>query len=201
MTTRRERLSAAIEAAYERAALAARLASRAKPGPPPGGGPAQEVPASAAPRPAVSVARRPPQSGLASDVLGAILRSGAAGPFTILARAIRTATFSELPAGIGPFTLFAPTNRAFAKLPADQRDALFQDPVRLGHLLVRHLVARRVRSPRPGAPTPAMSLSGHQLTVTSEGGVFRVNGARLVKPHIHTANGTVHGIDTVLAPD
>jgi uncharacterized surface protein with fasciclin (FAS1) repeats len=202
MTTSREMLNAAIEAAYERAADAARAAYRAESGALPDGGPPPEVPASAARRAVVSAGRRPPRPGLASDVLSAILQSGApSGPFTILARAIRTATFSELPAGIGPFTLFAPTNRAFAKLPADQRDALFQDPIRLGYLLARHLVGRRVRAPRPGVPTPAMSVTGHQLTVTSEGGAFRVNGARVVKPHIHTANGTVHGIDTVLRSD
>jgi uncharacterized surface protein with fasciclin (FAS1) repeats len=62
------------------------------------------------------------------------------------------------------------------------------------------MVPRAVRAPCSGAPLVVRTVDGGELTVGVEDGVYRVNGARLVKPHIHAANGTVRGIDTVLAP-
>ena len=192
----RETLNEAITAAYARAARAARSASRAPGDVLPIG---DQPPAHRDPlRPSVP---RPLNPHLVPDVLGAVLQNAeAAGPFTTFARVVRATGLVKLPRGLGLFTLFAPTNRAFARLAADERDALFADPARLARLLARHLVARRVRAPRGDAPTVAMTIDGRELIVTAEGARFRVNGARLVKPHIHTSNGTVRGIDTLLQP-
>ena len=187
-----------IAAAFARAAKAARSAARVRPDVPVGD-PLDDAERETPATPANPVPKRGPR--LVPDVLGAVLESAeTAGPFTTFARAMRVTGLTRLPDDIGPFTLFAPTNRAFAKLPADQLGALFQHKSRLARVVTNHLVPREVKAPRAGAPTLARSVDGGDMTVTVEDGVFRVNGARLVKPHIHASNGTVRGIDTVLMP-
>jgi uncharacterized surface protein with fasciclin (FAS1) repeats len=184
MRTSRKTLNAAISAAYARADHRTKRTARARPHPLPDGGPSPRA-----------------RARLVSDILAAVLQNGeAAGVFATFARAVRAAGLTSLPPGLGPFTLFAPTNRAFARLPAGERDALFSDPVRLAQLVTHHLVAREVGAPHADIPTVAMAADGRALQVTADGPTYRVNGARLVKPHIHTSNGTVRGIDTVLLP-
>ncbi len=135
------------------------------------------------------------------DVLGAIRANGAAGgPFTTFARLMQRAEIGSLPVGLGPFTLFAPTDRAFERLGADTVETLVKEPARLARVLMHHLVPREVPAPRPGVPLTVRSVEGGELTLTVSRTTFRVNGARVVTPHIHTANGTVRGIDRVLMP-
>ena len=163
------------------------------------------VPARAAvgdPEPAETVEPTPPAPRpgprLVPDVLGAVLENAAAGgAFSTFARAIRGAGLTALPRG-GEFTLFAPTDRAFAKLPAAELEALLQDTPRLARLVAHLLVPRMVRPPAAERPEVVWCVDGRELTVGVEDGVYRVNGARLVKPHIHASNGTVRGIDAVL---
>jgi len=135
------------------------------------------------------------------DVLATILEDAATtGRFTTLAQAIRAAGVAELQWGPGPFTVFAPTNRAFAKLPADELDALLNDKTRLTRVLASHVVAGDVVAPRPGSPTLVTAIDGAELTVNVVDGRFSVNGARVVKPHIGASNGIIRAIDTVLVP-
>ena len=142
-----------------------------------------------------------PAPDVVGDVLAALLASAAlGGPFTTVARLARAADLTSLPAGLGPFTLFAPTDAAFARLPAGAVDALERDPARLARVLTFHLVPRVVPAPRRDAPVIARSVEGGELTVTVTGTTFRVNGARLVAPDIRTPAGDVHAIDGVLAP-
>jgi uncharacterized surface protein with fasciclin (FAS1) repeats len=139
--------------------------------------------------------------GVKQDVLGTILGSAdATGQFTTLARAIRDAGDSELQGSPGPFTVFAPTDRAFGKLPAGELDALLNDKRRLTLLLASHVVAQDVAAPRAASPTVVTAIGGAELTVTFDDGTFRVNGARIVKPHLRASNGIVRAIDTVLMP-
>jgi uncharacterized surface protein with fasciclin (FAS1) repeats len=135
------------------------------------------------------------------DILGTIFESAATtGRFTTLARAIRAAGVAELQWGAGPFTVFAPSDRAFAKLPSGEVDALLEDKPRLTRLLASHVVARDVEAPRANAPTVATAVDGAELTITFDDGGYRVNGARIVKPHLRASNGIVRAIDTVLMP-
>lgn len=122
----------------------------------------------------------------------------ATASFATLTTALRAAGMTELLAGDGPFTLFAPTDRAFARLPEGVLDALLQDRARLKRVLTSHLVAGRVTPPQPGTPSIVTSVAGSELNVTVHNGTFRVNGARVVRPHVRAPNGMIRGIDTVL---
>lgn len=163
--------------------------------------PMRNTPARPTGRTTRSAARRTrtPRSG--RDVFGAVIESAeAAGPFTTLARALRVARLSDLVGDYGRVTLFAPTDRAFAKLPEGALEVLMNDEAMLSRLLAHHVARGTVLAPRAGESTLTTTLSGTELTVTEEGGAFRVNGARLVKPHIYASNGVVRAIDTVLVP-
>lgn len=118
--------------------------------------------------------------------------------FSTFAKAVRMAGLTPLLREKGPFALFVPTNRAFARVPAAELDALLADGPRLVRVLRRHIVPRRVRGPRADAPTSARSIGGATLTVRLDEGVYRVNGARVVKPRTRATNGVLRGIDRVL---
>jgi uncharacterized surface protein with fasciclin (FAS1) repeats len=98
----------------------------------------------------------------------------------------------------GPFTVFAPTNRAFAKMSERHRDALLADRGRLIEVMRQHIVAGRIAAPSHNAPSVATPIEGDTLTVTSHGGTYRVNEARIVQTAIPASNGVIHAIDSVL---
>lgn len=100
----------------------------------------------------------------------------------------------------GPITVFAPTNRAFARMPQPELDALLADKDRLAEVLRHHIVDHRVRAPRRDAATEETPVAGDALTLTSRTDAFRVDDARLVKTNIRASNGVIHAIDTVLLP-
>src|SRR5690606_4111283 len=114
------------------------------------------------------------------------------------ARAVRAAGLAPLLRRGGRIAFFAPTNRAFAKLPKGELSALLRDREKLARLLRAHIVAKPVTEPTAGAPTSVTSLDGDALEVAVEDGVFSVNGARVVKPRARASNGVLRGIDTVL---
>lgn len=118
--------------------------------------------------------------------------------YSTLARAVHAAGLAPLLRKGGRLAMFAPTNRAFAKLPKDQLEALLGDRSRLARLLRGHIVASPVAEPRLGNPTAVTSLDGDSLNVAVNDGVFSVNGARVVKPRARASNGVLRGIDTVL---
>jgi uncharacterized surface protein with fasciclin (FAS1) repeats len=121
-------------------------------------------------------------------------------PLSTFTRAVRLAGLEDALAGSGPMTIFAPTNRAFARLPQPELDALLADRVRLAEVLRHHIVDHRVRAPRRDAPREETSVAGSSLTLTSRSDAFRVDDARLVKTNIRASNGVIHAIDTVLLP-
>ncbi len=129
--------------------------------------------------------------------------AAATGTFSSFGRAVRAAGLMELLGGKGPFTVFAPTDDAFAKLPPAELDGLLADRPRLARLLKRHIVRDVVEAPRRGSPRVATSIDGADLTITVEdrgarGPGFDVNGAHVVKSEILASNGVIHAIDTVL---
>jgi uncharacterized surface protein with fasciclin (FAS1) repeats len=128
--------------------------------------------------------------------------AAATGRFETLRRAIEFAGLAGTLNETGPFTLFAPTDKAFAKMPSADLGALLADKAKLHQLLSYHVVPSNVRAPRRRAPSSVTTLDGKQLeiAVVPEDGGYRVGEARIVKTNIRASNGVVHAIDTILTP-
>ena len=128
--------------------------------------------------------------------------AAATGKFETLGQAIAGAGLTATMSEAGPFTLFAPTDRAFAKIPSEDLQALLADKGKLRALISYHLVPSKVRAPRKRLPSAVTTLDGKELelSVVAEDGGYRVSGARIVKTNIRASNGVIHAIDTVLTP-
>jgi uncharacterized surface protein with fasciclin (FAS1) repeats len=128
--------------------------------------------------------------------------AAATGRFDTLGRAVEAAGLTEMLSSGGPITLFAPTDKAFAKMPPAELSALLADREKLHTLLSHHVVSAKVRAPRSQTPSPATTHGGGQIEirVVPEDGGYRVSGARIVKTNIRASNGVIHAIDTVLTP-
>ena len=127
------------------------------------------------------------------------------GTFRTLAGAIRKAGLVDLMSGKGPFTLFAPTDDAFARMPKLEREALLDNTASLADVLTYHLVRERVKAPKVGTPRLATTVNGGTITITVKNRGFKrrgfkVNEAKIVKTEILASNGVIHAIDSVLVP-
>ena len=122
----------------------------------------------------------------------------AAGSFKTLAAALGAAGLVDTLKGKGPFTVFAPTDEAFAKIPKADLDALLKDKAKLTAVLTYHVVAGKVMAADVKAGK-VKTVQGSELTVTTAGGV-QVNGAKVLKTDIVADNGVIHVIDTVVIP-
>jgi uncharacterized surface protein with fasciclin (FAS1) repeats len=122
----------------------------------------------------------------------------AAGSFKTLAAALGAAGLVDTLKGTGPFTVFAPTDEAFAKIPKADLDALLKDKAKLTAVLTYHVVAGKVMAADVKAGK-VKTVQGSDLTVTTAGGV-KVDGAKVVKTDIVADNGVIHVIDTVVIP-
>ena len=123
----------------------------------------------------------------------------AAGSFKTLVIAVQKAGLVETLKGKGPFTVFAPTDEAFAKIPKDQLDELLADKAKLTTVLTYHVVAGKIMAADVKAG-PAKSVEGSNLTITTEGGVM-IDKAKVVKTDIAASNGVIHVIDSVVMPN
>ncbi len=122
----------------------------------------------------------------------------AAGNFKTLATALGAAGLVDTLKGKGPFTVFAPTDEAFAKIPKADLDALLKDKAKLSAVLTYHVVAGKVMAADVKAGK-VKTVQGSDLTVTTSGGVM-VDKAKVVKTDIVADNGVIHVIDTVIMP-
>jgi uncharacterized surface protein with fasciclin (FAS1) repeats len=125
-----------------------------------------------------------------------------AGQFTTLLKAVEAAGLVEVLRGEGPFTVFAPTDAAFAKLPAGTLDALLKDRERLTAVLTYHVVPSRVTAAdvtRMGSARPA-TVQGQRLTIAVRDGKVHVDGATVVAADVMASNGVIHVIDSVVLP-
>ncbi len=122
----------------------------------------------------------------------------AAGQFKTLATALQAAGLVETLKGKGPFTVFAPTDAAFAKLPPGTVEALLKDKAKLASILTYHVVAGKVMAKDVKAGD-VKTVNGQSLMVKTDGGVT-VNGAKVVQADIAADNGVIHVIDTVVLP-
>ena len=121
-----------------------------------------------------------------------------AGSFKTLTTALTAAGLVDTLKGKGPFTVFAPTDEAFAKIPKADLDALLKDKAKLTSVLTYHVVAGKVMAADVKAGK-VKTVQGSDLTVTTAGGV-KVNNANVVKTDIVADNGVIHVIDTVVMP-
>jgi uncharacterized surface protein with fasciclin (FAS1) repeats len=122
----------------------------------------------------------------------------AAGNFNTLATALKAAGLVETLKGTGPFTVFAPTDAAFAKIPKAQLDALLADKAKLTAVLTYHVVPGRVMSKDVKAGM-VKTVQGSSMTVATMGGV-KVDNANVIAVDIVADNGVIHIIDTVILP-
>ena len=121
------------------------------------------------------------------------------GEFDTLAKALEAAGLVETLKGEGPFTVFAPTDAAFAKIPAADLEALLADKERLTAVLTYHVVAGKVLAADAARLSSAESLQGEALRIDASDGV-KINSARVTQADVVASNGVIHIIDTVLLP-
>jgi transforming growth factor-beta-induced protein len=122
------------------------------------------------------------------------------GRFTTLVTALKAAGLVETLQGEGPFTVFAPTDEAFARLPAGTVEALLNDPEQLKALLLYHVVAGKVMAADARMLTEAETVNGEKVKITAQGEMLKVNDSQVVLPDIEGSNGVIHVIDAVLLP-
>ena len=125
----------------------------------------------------------------------------AAGSFQTLAAALTAADLIPTLKGEGPFTVFAPTDEAFAKLPAGTVEALLKDKAKLTAILTYHVVAGEVPASEVVKMSSAKTVNGKDVTVAVKSGKVMINNATFVTPDIKASNGIIHVIDTVLLPE
>ena len=149
------------------------------------------------------------KKSLATLALGFTLSAGAfaqdivdvavkAGNFKTLVAAVQAAGLVDTLKGAGPFTVFAPTDEAFAKLPKVRLDALLADKGALTKVLTYHVVPGKVMAANVKAGK-VPTVNGQSITIKTAGGVM-VDGAKVVATDIAASNGVIHAIDSVILP-
>ncbi|NJM43293.1 MAG: fasciclin domain-containing protein [Brachymonas sp.] len=121
-----------------------------------------------------------------------------AGSFKTLVAAVQAAGLVDTLKGPGPFTVFAPSDEAFAKIPKDKLDALIKDKAALTKVLTYHVVSGKVMAKDVKAGK-VKTVQGQEVTLATTGGVT-IDGAKVVATDVAASNGVIHVIDTVIMP-
>ena len=127
----------------------------------------------------------------------------AAGTFKTLATALTAAGLIDTLKGAGPFTVFAPTDEAFAKVPKSDLEALLKDKKKLAAVLTYHVVPGKVMASsvvKMNDGAKVKTVEGHEFTLGLKGGKVTVDRANVVSTDIEATNGVIHVIDTVIMP-
>jgi uncharacterized surface protein with fasciclin (FAS1) repeats len=140
----------------------------------------------------IAVHAAEPQKNIVQTAVGA-------GNFKTLVKALEAAELVKTLEGKGPFTVFAPTDEAFAKVPAAALEALLKDKAKLTAVLTYHVVPGKVLAADVVKLQSAKTVQGGSLTVSTKDGV-KVDGAKVIKTDIVTSNGVIHVIDAVVMP-
>jgi uncharacterized surface protein with fasciclin (FAS1) repeats len=125
--------------------------------------------------------------------------AAASGQFNTLVKAVQAAGLVDTLKGKGPFTVFAPTDAAFAKLPAGTVEALLQDKEKLAQILTYHVVPGKVMAADVSSGAVA-TVQGQSLNMLVQNGGVKVNDAKVVQADVLASNGVIHVIDTVVLP-
>jgi len=123
-----------------------------------------------------------------------------AGNFKTLVQAVQEAGLVDTLAGNGPFTIFAPTDEAFSKLPEGTIEELLQNKEKLTEILTYHVVADKVMADSVMNLSSAPTVNGKDVSINTIDGV-KVNNAKVIKTDIECTNGVIHVIDSVLIPE
>ena len=144
---------------------------------------------------ATAQAGNPPQKDIVDTAV-------AAGSFKTLATALEAAGLVNTLKGKGPFTVFAPTDEAFAKLPAGTLDDLLkpENKAKLVSILTYHVVAGEVDSAQVAKMSSAKTVEGQSVKIAAASGGVTVDGAKVVKADVRASNGVIHVIDSVILP-
>ena len=132
-----------------------------------------------------------------SDIVGV---ASSAGDFNTLVAAVKAAGLVETLQSDGPFTVFAPTDEAFAKLPAGTVDNLLANPDKLKQVLLYHVVSGKVTSGDVAKLSSATTAQGSDVDIKVKGDKVMVNNAHVIKADVMASNGVIHVIDTVILP-
>ncbi|GAB4189460.1 MAG: fasciclin domain-containing protein [Wenzhouxiangellaceae bacterium] len=122
------------------------------------------------------------------------------GNFTTLVTALQATGLDKTLTGSGPFTVFAPTDEAFAKLPAGTVESLLNDKEALAEILTYHVVSGKVTSDQVVKLDSADTVAGPDVTISVNGDTVKVNQSTVVAVDVPASNGVIHVIDTVLMP-
>ena len=123
-----------------------------------------------------------------------------AGMFNTLVTAVKAANLVDTLKGAGPFTVFAPTDEAFAKVPKATLEALLKDQAKLKEVLTYHVVAGKVTAADVVKLKDAKTVQGQSLKIAVNGSNVSVDNAKVIKTDVAASNGVIHVIDTVLMP-
>ena len=124
----------------------------------------------------------------------------AAGQFKTLASLLQATGLADTLATGGPFTVFAPTDEAFAKVPQATLDALAKDPAMLKSVLLYHVTQGSVPSSEVVKLTSAQTLNGAKVSIRVQNGSVYIDNAKVITPDVMASNGVIHVIDTVIIP-
>lgn len=124
-----------------------------------------------------------------------------AGQFNTLVAAVKAAGLVETLSSPGPFTVFAPTDDAFAKLPEGTIESLLQNKDKLTSILTYHVVSGKVMASDVVNLNSAKTVNGKKITIMVKDGTVMVNNAKVIKADIECSNGVIHVIDTVILPN
>lgn len=139
------------------------------------------------------------QGGMSMGSKNIVETAMADARFSMLVKALKEADLVDTLKGAGPFTVFAPTNDAFAKVPADKLNMLMKDKAMLRNVLMYHVMSGRVAA-GDARTMMAPMMGGSSASVKVENGMVMVDNAHVVQADIMTSNGVIHAIDTVLMP-
>lgn len=141
----------------------------------------------------VSVFAEPPK-----DIVDTAI---AAGSFKTLVEAVKAADLVGVLRGPGPYTVFAPTDDAFAKVPKADLDALLKDKAKLSAVLTNHVLPMNALAKDLAGLKTISSAQGSRLTIEADkDGALTINGAKVIKADIPAANGVIHVVDSVILP-
>jgi uncharacterized surface protein with fasciclin (FAS1) repeats len=141
-----------------------------------------------------------PAAAAATDAADIVDTAVAAGSFETLVAAVQAAGLVETLKGDGPFTVFAPTDEAFAKLPAGTVEGLLEDTAALTNILLYHVVPGKVMAAQVTDGLTVATVQGSNVSFTVADGAVKINDANIVTTDIETSNGVIHVIDSVILP-
>jgi uncharacterized surface protein with fasciclin (FAS1) repeats len=141
------------------------------------------------------------ESHAAANAAGDIVAVAAsAGDFTTLVAAVKAAGLVDTLQSDGPFTVFAPTDEAFNKLPEGTVEGLLANPDKLKQILLYHVVPGKVMAADVVKLSKATTAQGSDVQIATKGGTVMVDNATVIKTDVMASNGVIHVIDTVILP-